>query len=60
MVVVPSYSSFIVNVNLSFGDSSGQMLSCAGSMEIMINEGSKTIETADYSLHMELDWCEIK
>jgi hypothetical protein len=60
MVVVPSYASLIVDVNLSFGDSSGQMLSCARSMEIKINEGRKTIETADYSLCMELDWCEIK
>ncbi|XP_045809377.1 uncharacterized protein LOC123903800 isoform X2 [Trifolium pratense] len=60
MVVVPTYSSLVVDVNLSFGDSSGQMLSCAEIMRFKINEGRKTIETTDYSLCMELGWCEIK
>ncbi|XP_045809382.1 uncharacterized protein LOC123903802 isoform X3 [Trifolium pratense] len=60
MVVVPTYSSLVVDVNLSFGDSSGQMLSCAEIMRFNINEDRKTLETTDYSLCMELGWCDIK
>ncbi|XP_045809385.1 uncharacterized protein LOC123903803 isoform X2 [Trifolium pratense] len=60
MVVVPTYSSLVVDVNLSFGDSSGQMLSCSEIMRFNINEDRKTLETTDYSLCMELSWCEIK
>ncbi|GAA0158492.1 hypothetical protein LIER_38664 [Lithospermum erythrorhizon] len=51
-IVVPSYSSLIVNVDLSFGISDLK-LSCAKMIEI--GEGSKTVETNDYLFRIELD-----
>jgi hypothetical protein len=56
-IVVPSYSSLILNVDLSMGVSD-QKLSCA--TKIKIGEGFKTLETNDYLLRIELDWCEVK
>ncbi|KAL8168363.1 hypothetical protein V2J09_009862, partial [Rumex salicifolius] len=52
MVVVPSYSSLIVNVDLSV-EMSGEILACVGAAEIRISEGNKIIETADFSLRVE-------
>ncbi|KAL8160785.1 hypothetical protein V2J09_012274 [Rumex salicifolius] len=64
MVVVPSYSSLVVNVDLSssFGDtySGSQKLACVEEIEMKIGEGSKTKETDDCLLHIELDWFQIK
>ncbi|GAU16460.1 hypothetical protein TSUD_166920 [Trifolium subterraneum] len=56
-IIVPSYSSLIVNVDLSFGVSD-QKLSCA--KMIKIGECFKTVETNDYLLGIELDWCEVE
>jgi hypothetical protein len=59
-IIVPSYSSLIVNVDLSFGVSD-QKLSCDKSCHVIkIGEGFKTVETNDYLLRIELDWCEVE
>ncbi|XP_045796415.1 uncharacterized protein LOC123890775 [Trifolium pratense] len=55
-IVVPSYSSLIVDIDLS--GFSEQKLSCV--KMIKIGEGFKTVETNDYLFHIELDWCKVK
>ncbi|CAH9103933.1 unnamed protein product [Cuscuta europaea] len=55
MVVVPAYSSLVIDVDL---DISGQKLLCT--QEIKIGEGWKTIEINDCLVCFELEWCEIK
>ncbi|KAL6495609.1 hypothetical protein OROGR_030172 [Orobanche gracilis] len=57
VVVVPSYTSLIINGDLSFGVPD-QRLSCA--KEIAIGERLKTIETHDFVLRIEIEWCEVK
>lgn len=58
MVVVPSYSSLIINIDLSVGVSGQKLLSC--SQTIAIGDRRKTVETSDCDLDIEIDWCEIK
>ncbi|KAK9704706.1 hypothetical protein RND81_07G006200 [Saponaria officinalis] len=55
-VVVPTYSPFIVNVDLS-----ASTLKMSSVLKIEIGDDyCKTIETDDYTLRIEVDWCEIK
>ena len=57
MIVVPSYASLIVNIDILFGKSD-ENFSCATKIEI--GEGFKIVETNSYLLRIEVDWCEIK
>lgn len=52
MIVIPSYASLIVNVDILFGKSDEKFL-CATKIEI--GEGFKTVETNSYLLCIQVD-----
>ncbi|CAH9080904.1 unnamed protein product [Cuscuta epithymum] len=58
MVVVPIYSSLVIDVDLSIGTHSQKLLSCTTNIEI--SEGFRTIETNECILNIEVEWCEVK
>ncbi|CAH9104224.1 unnamed protein product [Cuscuta europaea] len=58
MIVVPSSSALMIDIDLSCGISHEKMLLCTEKIEVGV--GLKVIETDHCFLHIELEWSEVK
>ncbi|CAH9096424.1 unnamed protein product [Cuscuta epithymum] len=58
MIVVPSSSALMIDIDLSYGISNEKMLLCTEKIEVGV--GLKVIETDHCFLYIQLEWSEVK